>query len=57
MFALVVFLVVFAGFVFFVPNLLGHTDNYIEANPLQTPEHIVPNVLSSILCNLGICTR
>ena len=42
MFALVVFLVVFAGFVFFVPNLLGHTDNYIEANPLQTPEHIVP---------------
>ena len=42
MFALVVFLVVFAGFVFFVPNLLGHTDNYIQANPLQTPEHIVP---------------
>ena len=33
MFALVIFLVVFAGFVFFVPNLLGHTDNYIEANP------------------------
>ena len=40
--ALVVFLVIFAGFVFFVPNLLGHTDNYIQANPLQTPEHIVP---------------
>ena len=42
MFALVVFLVIFAGFIFFVPNLLGHTDNYIPANPLQTPEHIVP---------------
>ena len=41
-FALVVFLLIFAGFVFFVPNLLGHTDNYIQANPLQTPEHIVP---------------
>ena len=42
LFALVVFLIIFAGFVFFVPNLLGHTDNYIQANPLQTPEHIVP---------------
>ena len=42
LFALVVFLIIFAGFVFFVPNLLGHTDNYIQANPLQTPEHIAP---------------
>ena len=41
LFALVVFLIIFAGFVFFVPNLLGHTDNYIQSNPLQTPEHIV----------------
>jgi ubiquinol-cytochrome c reductase cytochrome b subunit len=28
--------------VFFYPNLLGHTDNYIPANPLSTPAHIVP---------------
>jgi quinol-cytochrome oxidoreductase complex cytochrome b subunit len=41
-FAIVVFLIVFALFVFFYPNVLGHTDNYIEANPLQTPAHIVP---------------
>ena len=41
-FALLVFMIIFAGFVFFTPNLLGHTDNYIQANPLQTPEHIVP---------------
>ena len=41
-FALSVFLIVFAWFVFFVPNYLGHADNYIEANPLQTPAHIVP---------------
>jgi len=28
--------------VFFMPNVLGHPDNYIEANPLSTPAHIVP---------------
>jgi ubiquinol-cytochrome c reductase cytochrome b subunit len=28
--------------VFFYPNLLGHPDNYIPANPLVTPAHIVP---------------
>jgi ubiquinol-cytochrome c reductase cytochrome b subunit len=28
--------------VFFLPNALGHPDNYIEANPLSTPAHIVP---------------
>jgi len=27
---------------FFYPNLLGHTDNYIQANPLLTPTHISP---------------
>lgn len=32
----------FAVFVFFYPNVLGHPDNYIEANPLVTPTHIVP---------------
>ena len=29
-------------FVFFAPNYLGHPDNYIRANPLVTPPHIVP---------------
>ena len=28
--------------VFFFPNLLGHSDNYIPANPMVTPTHIVP---------------
>lgn len=37
-----VFFLVFALLVFFSPNLLGHPDNYIEANPLSTPAHIVP---------------
>jgi quinol-cytochrome oxidoreductase complex cytochrome b subunit len=32
----------FTFFVFFFPNLLGHPDNYIPANPLVTPAHIVP---------------
>jgi ubiquinol-cytochrome c reductase cytochrome b subunit len=32
----------FGFFVFFAPNVLGHPDNYIEANPMVTPEHIVP---------------
>ena len=41
-FGLGVFLIVFAGLVFFAPNFLGHPDNYIPANPLQTPAHIVP---------------
>jgi len=37
-----VFLIVYLSFVFFAPDFLGHPDNYIEANPLQTPPHIVP---------------
>jgi ubiquinol-cytochrome c reductase cytochrome b subunit len=36
------FMIIFAGFVFFSPNVLGHSDNYIPANPLVTPAHIVP---------------
>tara|TARA_A100001037_G_C14868313_1_gene508390 strand:- start:203 stop:748 length:546 start_codon:yes stop_codon:yes gene_type:complete len=36
------FLIFFAFFVFFAPNYLGHPDNYIEANALVTPAHIVP---------------
>ncbi|HOZ26888.1 MAG TPA: cytochrome b N-terminal domain-containing protein, partial [Hyphomonadaceae bacterium] len=41
-FAIIVFLILFALFVFYFPNALGHADNSIEANPLQTPAHIVP---------------
>lgn len=36
------FAVVFSVFVFFYPNVLGHPDNYIPANPMSTPAHIVP---------------
>jgi ubiquinol-cytochrome c reductase cytochrome b/c1 subunit len=36
------FLVLYAWVTFFLPNYLGHPDNYIEANPLSTPAHIVP---------------
>jgi len=32
----------FLGFVYFYPNTLGHPDNYIPANPMNTPPHIVP---------------
>ena len=41
-FALLLFMIIFSGFVFFSPNVLGHSDNYIPANPLVTPAHIVP---------------
>jgi ubiquinol-cytochrome c reductase cytochrome b/c1 subunit len=41
-FALVAFVLFFAAMVFYAPNFLGHPDNYIPANPLQTPPHIVP---------------
>jgi len=41
-FAIVLFLILFASFVFYNPNVLGHADNYIPANPLVTPAHIVP---------------
>jgi len=37
-----VFLIVYSVFVFYAPNFMGHPDNYIEANPLSTPAHIVP---------------
>jgi len=42
LFGLAVFLVVVAWFVFYVPNYLGHPDNYIPADELVTPAHIVP---------------
>jgi len=41
-FALVIFLILFAAFVFYMPNALGHADNYIPADPQVTPTHIVP---------------
>ncbi|GEQ99614.1 cytochrome b [Iodidimonas gelatinilytica] len=37
-----VFLIFFGLFVFYMPNSLGHPDNYIPADPLVTPPHIVP---------------
>ena len=39
---MIVYFIVFAFLVFFIPNYLGHPDNYIPANPLVTPAHIVP---------------
>ena len=60
-FAIVVFLIIFAAFVFYAPNVLGHADNYVEANPLVTPAHIVPEwyllpfyaILRAITFNIG----
>ncbi len=40
--AIVVFMLLFAWFTFYLPNYMGHPDNYIEADPLVTPAHIVP---------------
>jgi ubiquinol-cytochrome c reductase cytochrome b subunit len=56
-----VFLLVFAYFIFFMPNFLGHADNYIPADPLVTPAHIVPEwyylpfyaILRAITFDLG----
>ena len=42
LFAILVFLIVLAAFVFYSPDYLGHPINYVEANPLSTPAHIVP---------------
>ena len=42
MFGLGVFMIVYLGFVFFAPNFFGEPDNYIKANPMVTPPHIVP---------------
>jgi len=59
--ALVWFMVFYAWFVFYQPNFLGHPDNYVEANPLVTPAHIVPEwyflpfyaILRAITFNIG----
>ena len=42
LFALAFVILIFWMVVAFMPNFLGHTDNYIEADPLVTPAHIVP---------------
>ena len=60
-FGLACFLIFFAWFIFYIPNYLGHADNYIVANPLKTPPHIVPEwyylpfyaILRSIPSKLG----
>jgi ubiquinol-cytochrome c reductase cytochrome b subunit len=60
-FGAVIFLLVFAYFVFYMPNYLGHPDNYTEADPLKTPAHIVPEwyflpfyaILRAITFNIG----
>ena len=48
-FALSVFVILFSWFVFFIPDYLGHADNYIPANPLVTPAHIVGAISLAIL--------
>ena len=61
-FGLGVFLIVFAAVVFYIPNYMGHTDNYIPADPLSTPAHIVPEwyflpfyaILRAITFDIGI---
>jgi quinol-cytochrome oxidoreductase complex cytochrome b subunit len=40
--SLIALLLFFSFFVYFSPNTLGHSDNYIPGNPMVTPEHIVP---------------
>lgn len=40
-----VFFLILSIFIFYIPNYLGHSDNYIEANPLVTPPSIVPEWL------------
>ena len=42
LFSLLIFLIIIFYFIYFNPNALGHPDNYIKANPLVTPAHIVP---------------
>jgi len=46
------FLLVLSIFVFYMPNALGHSDNYIPANPMQTP----PSINLIFLCNILMLT-
>jgi len=41
-FAFFLSLLIFFIFIFYLPNILGHADNYINADPMVTPAHIVP---------------
>ena len=60
-FGALVFFVIFAYFIFYMPNFLGHPDNYIPADSLKTPSHIVPEwyflpfyaMLRAITFNIG----
>ena len=57
----VVFLIAFAWFIFYIPNYLGDAENYVMANALKTPAHIVPEwyylpfyaMLRAITFNIG----
>ena len=50
-------MVVFFAIVGFMPNYLGHPDNYIEANPSShSSSHCSRMVLSTVLCNLRAFT-
>lgn len=42
LFGAIILFFFFSYFVFFFPNTIGHPDNYIAANPITTPAHIVP---------------
>jgi len=42
LFGFVVLMLIFSIFVYYYPNTMGHPDNYIPANPMKTPLHIVP---------------
>ena len=61
-FGLIVFIILYALVIFFAPNMLGHPDNYIPADPLVTPAHIVPEwyflpfyaMLRAITFDIGI---
>ncbi len=39
---IIFFILTLSIFIFYYPNVLGHSDNYIPANPMQTPPSIVP---------------
>jgi len=61
-FGLVVFIMVYCLFVFWMPDALGHPDNYTPANPMVTPPHIVPEwyflpfyaILRAVTFDIGI---
>ena len=41
----------------FYPNLMGHSDNYIPANPMSTPASIVPEWYTKMPLNLTMCWK